>query len=97
LSGLYLDQLSGTRYNLANLGYFYQYARLPSQLGRGAYLGLSLEAGRIDDPLMQDPWDWVKAGGVYWGADTVLGALVIGFGVSSIGQESFYMMIAPHF
>lgn len=97
LSGLYLDQLSGSRYNLGSLNYYRQYSRLPSQIGRGMYVGLSLEAGRTDDPLMKDPWNWVYGGSVYWVADTVLGAVYLGYGISSLDQRSAYLMIGPRF
>lgn len=97
LSGLYLDQLSGSRYDLGAFSYYHQYSRLPSQIGRGLYLGMSLEAGRADDPLMKNPWDWVYGGSVYWVADTVLGAVYLGYGVSSLNQRSAYLMIGPRF
>ena len=97
LSGLFLDQLSGTRYELATINYYYRYASLPPQIGRGLYVGVSLEGGRINDPLMQDPCDRIYSGGVYWGADTKLGATYIGYGRSSLDQSSFYLMIGPRF
>jgi NTE family protein len=97
LSGLYLDQLSGSRYNLGVLSYYRQYSRLPSQIGRGLYVGMSAEAGRTDDPLMKTPWDWVYGGSVYWVADTVLGAVYLGYGISSLNQRSAYLMIGPRF
>jgi len=97
LSGLYLDQLTGTHYDLATLSYYRQYATLPSQLGRGMYLGISLETGRIDDQINENPFDWIQAGSIYWGADTVLGALQIGYGRASTGQHSWYLEIGPKF
>jgi NTE family protein len=97
LSGLFLDQLSGTHYELATLNFYHRYASLPPQIGRGLYVGVSLEGGRINDPLMQDPWDRIYSGSVYWGADTILGATYIGYGRSSLDQSSFYLMIGPHF
>jgi NTE family protein len=97
LSGLYLDQLSGSRYDLGVLSYYHQYSRLPSQIGRGLYVGMSAEAGRTDDPLMKNPWDWVYGGSVYWVADTVLGAVYLGYGISSLNQRSAYLMIGPRF
>ena len=97
LSGLYLDQLTGSRYNLATLSYYRQYASLPSQVGRGMYFGMSLEAGRINDAFMKDPWEWVTSGGVFWGADTILGSLFIGYGYSSLNQSSLYLVIGPSF
>lgn len=97
LSGLFLDQLTGTHYEFAALNYYHRYASLPPQIGRGLYVGVSLESGRINDALMQDPWDRVYSGSVYWGADTILGATYIGYGRSSLDQSSFYLMIGPQF
>ena len=61
LSGLFLDQLTGTRYNLASVTYYKHVGRMPTQLGRGTYAGVSAEAGRINDQLMKNPWDWSSA------------------------------------
>jgi NTE family protein len=97
LSGLFIDQLTGTRYNLATLAYFRQYGSLPSALGRGLYFGTSLEAGRINDSLMQNPWGWTYSSSVFWAADTIMGAVYLGVGYSSLGQGSAYLMIGPRF
>jgi NTE family protein len=97
LSGLYLDQLSGSRYHFGALSYYRRYSRLPSQIGRGLYFGGSLEAGRIDDPLMKNSWDWVYSGSVFWVADTILGAVYLGYGHASLGQGTAYLMIGPRF
>lgn len=97
LSGLYLDQLSGAKYDLATLNYYYQYSRLPSQFGRGMYVGFSLESGRINNTLMLDPWERVTAGSLFWGADTVLGPVYLGFGYSSLKQSAWYLVIGPRF
>jgi len=93
LSGLFLDQLTGTRYNLASITYYRNVGRMPTQLGRGTYAGVSAEAGRINDQLMKDPWDWSSAVLVFWGADTILGTLFIGYGYSSLGQGNAYLTI----
>jgi len=93
LSGLFLDQLSGDKYNLAVVEFYRSIGDMPSQLGRGIYAGFSAEAGRINDPLMKDPWDWTTSGAVFWGADTILGAIFIGFGYSSLGQSTTYLTI----
>ena len=79
------------------LHYYYQYASLPSQIGRGLYVGMSLEAGRINDAFMENPWDWVSSGSVYFGADTIFGSAYIGYGTSSLNQNTFYLVIGPHF
>ncbi len=97
LSGFKLDQLSGTRYNLATLTYYRRYGSLPSQLGRGLYFGVSAEAGRINDELMEKNWDWLYSGSVFWAADTVLGAVYLGYGHSSLRTDAVYLMIGPRF
>ncbi|TXS89876.1 BamA/TamA family outer membrane protein [Parahaliea maris] len=97
LSGLFLQQLTGDRYQLATLGYYHQYARLPTQLGEGLYLGMSMEAGRIDDPLSEDPFDWIGGTGVFWGADTILGAMLFGYGYSTTGQSAWYLTLGQSF
>ncbi len=97
LSGLLLDQLTGQSYNLGVLSFQHRYAALPPQLGRGLYIGLTAEAGRMDDPLMKDPNDWVTAGSIFWGADTVVGAVYLGYGYASLGQSTAYFMIGPEF
>lgn len=52
---------------------------------------------RINERFVRDPWDWVTAGGVYWGADTILGAVFVGYGYSSLSQDTLYLMIGPRF
>ena len=88
-----MDQLTGDKYNLAVIQYYRSLGDMPAQLGRGMYVGFSVEAGRITDPLMKDPWDWTTSGAVFWGADTILGELFIGYGYSSLGQRNAYLTI----
>ncbi|VAX06551.1 hypothetical protein MNBD_GAMMA25-1932 [hydrothermal vent metagenome] len=71
---------------------------MASQPGNGVYLGLSLEAGRIDDPFLVNPWEIITSGSVFWGADTVLGTIYLGYGYSSLKQNSVYRVVSgPHF
>ncbi|UCD68988.1 MAG: patatin-like phospholipase family protein [Betaproteobacteria bacterium] len=97
LSGLFLDQLTGTRYNLGTITSYRRVGEMPTQVGRGVYVGFTVEGGRINDPLMKSPWDWVSAGSVFWGADTILGAISIGYGHSSLGQGTAYLVIGQRF
>ena len=90
---VFLDQLTGTKYNLATLFYYRRFGNMPTQIGRGIYAGFSAETGRINDVLMKDPWDWSSSAAVFWGADTILGTLVIGYGYSSLGQGNAYLTI----
>jgi len=97
LTGLYLDQLTGTEYDLETFDVYYQYAKLPSTLGRGIYLGASLQSGKINDVFLDDPDERIYSAGVYLGADTLLGALYIGYGRSDINQSAWYLVIGPRF
>ena len=46
---------------------------------------------------MENPSGWTYSGSVYWAADTILGAVYLGVGYSSLGQGSAYLMIGPRF
>lgn len=93
LSGLNINQLTGSRYGLASLNYYYQYDSLPAQLGRGMYMGMSVETGRINDLFLNDNSKFNTSGSIFWGADTILGAIYIGYGISNLNQNTFYLTI----
>ena len=97
LAGLYLDQLAGSEYQLAGASYYWQFASLPSQLGRGMYLGASLEAGVIDDLLDNNRKRRSSSASVFWGAETILGVAYIGAGRTNDGQGAVYLSIGPRF
>ncbi|MBR9909745.1 MAG: BamA/TamA family outer membrane protein [Gammaproteobacteria bacterium] len=97
LAGHFIDQFTGSRYNLASLSYYRRYSTLPSQLGQGLYTGAALNLGRIDDPLMLDPWGWIGSASVFWGADTVLGTALIAYGWSDNRQSSWYITLGQNF
>jgi NTE family protein len=97
LTGLYLSQLSGSEYDLETIDTYYQYAKLPSQLGSGIYFGASLQSAKINDEFLDDPSDRIYSAGVYLGVDTLLGALYLGYGHSSLDQNSWYFVIGPRF
>jgi NTE family protein len=94
LSGLNLQQLTGSRYSLASMSYYYQYDRLPSQLGKGLYMGMSLETGKINDVFLQDDSKYNSSASIYWGADTILGSVYLGYGMSDLDQRTFYLVIS---
>ena len=97
LAGLYIDQLTGSEYDLVGLSYYYRFSSLPAQLGRGQYVGLSLESGSMEDPLDTDQGQRFNSISVFWGAETVLGAAYIGIGATDDGQEAGYFTIGPRF
>jgi len=95
LSGYRMDQLNASEIAFGRAVYYYQFARLPSVLGRGIYAGGSLEGGKVNSPL--DPSigsKWRPALGLFIGADTVLGPVYLGWGKSLIDDSrSFYFLI----
>ncbi len=96
-SGYGLDQLVGQSYTLGRLVYTYRFTDLPQGLGRGVYLGGSLEAGEVGNRF--DP---TTAGGTLYGgslffaADTILGPFYVAYGHSKDGYNSFYFMLGVH-
>lgn len=56
-----------------------------------------MEAVKINDTFMEDPSDWISAGSVYWGAETILGVAYIGYGFTSQNQSAWYLTIGPRF
>jgi NTE family protein len=93
-SGYVMDQLVADSYYLGRLVYTYRFSELPSPLGRGLYLGGSLEAGEVRNRF--DPT--VAAGTLYCGslffaADTILGPFHAAYGRAADGSGSFYIML----
>ena len=94
LSGLQINQLTGTQYMLGRAVYYYQYDRLPSQLGRGLYVGASAEVGRMNgfnDPLLTN--QYLGSFSVFWGADTIIGPVYIAYGHNTSGFSSIYFLL----
>jgi NTE family protein len=94
LSGLQIDQLTGTQYMLGRLVYYYKYDRLPPQLGTGLYFGASAEVGRMNgpnDPLLTN--QYLGSFSVFWGADTIIGPVYVAYGHSTSGYGSFYFIL----
>lgn len=97
LSGLSLNQLTGLEYQLATAEYYYRFSTMPDFFGRGLFLGTSAEAGRIEDTLMVDPGDWVFAGSLFAGMDTVLGKMQLTLGHASLDRTAFYFTLGHRF
>lgn len=97
LSGLNLNQLTGLEYQFAKVEYYHRLTEMPEFFGRGLYLGTSLETGRIEDELMDNPGDWVSAAGLFAGLDTVLGKLQVTLGHASLDQTSFYFTLGHRY
>jgi NTE family protein len=93
LSGLRTDQLSGDYLGFARAVYYHQIGNLPL-LGRGVYVGGSLEAGNTwatrDDIAFKGMY---TAGSVFVAADTWIGPFYFAWGRTSGGSSSFYIFL----
>ncbi|MCC7326616.1 MAG: patatin-like phospholipase family protein [Burkholderiales bacterium] len=93
LSGLRTDQLSNNYLGFARAVYYHQIGNLPL-LGRGVYIGGSLEAGNVwFDSGDASLSDLRKAGSVFVAADTWAGPFYFAWGLASGGQSSFYIFL----
>ena len=97
LSGLYLDQLTGSRYDLGTLTYYYRVSQLPIQIGNGFYVGGSLETGKINDYLSGYTDTRINAGSLFVATETILGTLTVSYGLTDTHQHAWYLQLGPQF
>lgn len=99
LSGYRKDSLKGAHKIFG--AFIYQY-----DLGRDAlgmtdyplYLGWSLEAGNVwHEKTDVSLADLIYASSVYVGTDTPMGPAAVGFGVTDLGDKSFYLFVGKAF
>jgi NTE family protein len=93
-SGYIMDQLVADSYYMGRLVYTYRFSDLPSPLGRGLYLGGSLEAGEVLNRF--DPTTAVGTlycGSLFFAADTILGPFHAAYGRAADGSGTFYIML----
>jgi NTE family protein len=84
-----------------NIVYTRQIATLPSLIGRGLYVGGSLEAGRLWDtvsaadgsPLL-NPEEMRYGGSLFFAADTFVGPFFTAFGLSGEGDSTIYVLLS---
>ena len=95
-AGLAEGQFRGSYLGVASLGYAYRLLELPSQLGRGVYVLTRFDVGNVwpDEFDVDDLRNGVAAG---VGADTALGPLYVGYGVSDGGYDRFYVSLGTIF
>jgi NTE family protein len=95
MSGYKFNQLVGQGYTFGEIVYMYQFGSLPSPLGKGIYLGGSLETGQVHhlfDPKASS--GWLFGSSVFVAADTILGPFYGAFGYAGDGSTSFYVMLS---
>ena len=93
LSGYRTDQASGNYVAFARAVYYHRVGTLPV-IGRGIYVGGSLEAGNVWDTRSEfERFNVVPAGSVFLAADTRLGPFYLAYGRTSHGNQSFYLVL----
>ncbi|AVI68634.1 patatin [Shewanella sp. WE21] len=99
LSGYHKDSIMGAHKVFG--AFIYQY-----DLGRDAlgmtdyplYLGWSLEAGNVwDERTDVTLTDLIYASSLYIGTDTSMGPAALGFGITDLGDKSFYLFVGKNF
>jgi NTE family protein len=98
LSGYANDQFRGDRMLMAGLVYYRRVASLTPPLGRGLYLGGSLEYGRLWDvaavrgiPLAEERDRFGTS--LFFAADSWLGPLYLAVGLAAEGDHTVYFML----
>lgn len=73
---------------------FQRVGSLPRAAGGNTYAGFSLEAGRIGErPELPASGGFRNSLGFFFGADTVLDPLYLGYGWARAGNSSFYQFL----
>lgn len=94
LSGYANEQFRGNQYAFGSLVFQHQITTLTPPLGKGLYLGGSLEVGRQWDVIdALNPSETRYGSSLFFGADTWLGPFFLGFGVSGEGDTSGYVVL----
>jgi NTE family protein len=95
-SGYATGQLVGATLQYGQLMYYRRIAR--GGLLDGAYGGMSLELGRVSNPLVPTNDDgWLKSIGLYVGTDSFIGPMYLGYGRAADGNQSFYFYLGNPF
>jgi len=94
LSGYANEQFRGNEYAFGSLIYQHQLTTLTPPLGRGLYLGGSLEVGRLWDVFEElNPSETRFGSSLFFGADTWLGPFYLGLGLSADGDTTGYVTL----
>ena len=95
-SGYRMDELVGNSVAMARAVYSYKIASLPPPLGRGVYLGGSIEATRASLGINLDSDKKIRpSASIFVGADTFLGPayLVFGHAFSDDNPNAIYLLL----
>jgi NTE family protein len=91
-SGYATGQLIGQNLQFGQLMFYRRIAR--GSLFDGAYGGLSLEVGKVGDPLVPgNPSGMLRSVAAFIGYDSILGPMYFGYGKAEDGPDSFYFYL----
>jgi NTE family protein len=91
-SGYPTGALLGQRLAFGRLVYYYKL--VDTRIFEGMYVGGSLEAGRMDGPLVPgSPTGLLKSAAVFMGLDTPVGPLYLGYGRAADGNSAAYLFL----
>lgn len=103
LSGYALDEFRGGDMAFAGLAYYRKIAALPPPIGRGLYLGGSLEVGWLSDGIVRNPSTGEDvtlspekhgfSASLFFGSDTWIGPAYLGLGMTDAGDSAVYVLI----
>ena len=97
LSGLQRDQLRGRYAGRVRLGLMHRIGQLPPLVGRGVYIGGTVETGQAWDRGRDIFEDLVYSGSALFGVDTFMGPFFISYGIASTGQDELYVTLGRNF
>lgn len=94
LSGYRYGELAADQVVLASASYYRRISTLPEAIGRGVYLGGTLEWGTLRNYALDAESPGARSSlSVYLGADTVLGPLYVGVAYASrVGEPRYYLL-----
>jgi NTE family protein len=95
LSGYRYGELAADQVVLASASYYRLVTTLPEALGRGVYLGATLEWASLRNYALEAPSPGNRNSmALFLGADTVLGPLYVGVAYAArVGEPRYYLLI----
>ena len=91
-SGYTSGQLIGESLTFGRILYYYKL--VDYQMFDGLYSGISLELGRMGNPLVRaNPDDLLTSGAVFLATDSPIGPLYLGYGLADEGYGSLYLFL----
>ena len=98
VSALSRENVAGERAASLSASVSHRIASLPTRIGRGVYVGGTFELARVWTRREETSLSGLRpAGGIYAGADTVLGPIYAGIAAGYGGSTSFYVFLGRPF